>query len=589
MPGGLMQIVAYGAQDVLLTGNPEITFFKISYRKHTNFAVESIEQYFNNAANFNRKAPCEISRNGDAITQVFLKSVLPEVRYTGEFNRFGHVQFAWGRRPGYTIVDEIELEIGASQIDKHYGNWLNMWYELTRVVGKDYGHAKMIGDVPELTSVSTLSWDVPENTLLKPSYTLYTPLEFYFCRNNGLAIPLIALQYHQVKIYVRYRPVDQCYVASEAFKSSSPSLSLDDSSLYVNYVFFDTEERRLMAQSMHEYLIEQLQFSNEENVGNSNTGKYRLNFNHPCKAIYWITKVGNYQGKKFLAYDPYDWELARNNAAKLLLLGQYDLDEFGYFNEVNVDTGDDSYVGGGGIQYLGINPANPAFEPTYVFNDSRTAQTFDGTVLIGILAPTENLLKRDQDVDYRTKVEGIVRIYTDYDNDDLTYPEIEKLTRNDLTMTDLSVPINKFDTDNRCPFIRGYDLVVWQQNNYGLLIDGSVNPVSEVLLQLNGQDRQSRRSGFWYDTIVPYMNFTATPRDGLGTFSFALNPVEYQPSCTLNFSRIDDAQLNLWFAEFANNRFASVFSGNDNKVFIYATNYNVLRIMSGMGGLAYSN
>src|SRR3989304_6581912 len=117
MGGGIMQLVAYGAQDIYITGNPQITFFKVVYRRHTNFAVESIEQFFSGTTNFARKSSCEISRNGDLITQVFLKVILPEVRFTGDFTRFGHVEFAWVRRVGHAIVDETELEIGGSQID----------------------------------------------------------------------------------------------------------------------------------------------------------------------------------------------------------------------------------------------------------------------------------------------------------------------------------------------------------------------------------------------------------------------------------------------------------------------------------------
>lgn len=523
------------------------------------------------------------------ITKVLAKIVVPEVRYNGDFTRFGHVEFAWVRRLGHAIIDEMELEIGGSQIDKQYGNWLNIWYELSHEVGHEYGYAKMIGDVPELTSISTLSWDVPENTLLKPAYTMYVPMQFYFCRNNGLALPLIALQYHQVKIYLKFRQADQCYIASEAFKSGAETFELDDASLYVDYVYLDTEERRRFAQVSHEYLIEQLQFTGEESIGNSNSAKYKLNFNHPCKALYWVTVLGNYQGGRFMVYDECDWNRARENAAKLLLLAQYDLDEFGYFNEVVVGQENDSYTGDGGIEYVGVNPSDPALEPKYVFNDSATAQYFANGALIGVLAPSVALLKRNRDVDFRDKVEGVIRIFTDLDNDNLTYPEVDHLTRNDLTITDLSIPIDKFDDDNRNEYIRRFDVCVWQHNNYGLLIDGSINPVTEVQLQLNGQDRQTKRAGFWYDTVVPYMNFSNTPVDGVNVFSFALNPEEHQPSCTCNFSRIDTAQLNLWFAEFANNKYADVFSDTDNKVYIYAVNYNVLRIMSGMGGLAYSN
>jgi len=281
-------------------------------------------------------------------------------------------------------------------------------------------------------------------------------------------------------------------------------------------------------------------------------------------------------------------EHARQSAAKLILLSQYDLDDFGYFNEVAVDNCHDSYTGDHGVEYIAINPADPRHEPVYVFNDAVTASHFDGGSLIGILAPNVPLLKRHKE-DLRDKVEGIVRIYTDFDNDDLTYPEVQKILRNDITITDLSIPIDKFNCDNRVNYIRHFDLYVWQHHNYGLLIDGSINPITEAELQLNGQPRQSKRPGFWYDTVEPYMHFQNTPRDGLNSYSFALNPEDHQPSGTCNFSRIDTAQLNLWFAEFANNRYCDVFNDCDNKVFIYAVNYNVLRIMSGMGGLAYSN
>jgi len=584
-----MQLVAYGAQDVYLTGNPHITFFKVLYRRHTNFAVESIEQYFNGAANFSKRGTVEISRNGDLITQMFLKVVLPEVRFTGNFANFGHVEFAWVRRLGHAIIEDTVLEIGGTPIDKQYGDWLNIWYEVSHDVGHGYGYAKMIGDVPELTSISTLSWDAPDNTLLKPSYTMYIPLQFYFCRNNGLALPLIALQYHQVKIYVKFRPADQCYIASEAFISEAGPIDLDDASLFINYIYLDNAERRKFAQVGHEYLIEQVQSNIDESIGNSNSAKYKLNFNHPVKAIYWVAKLGNYKGKKFMVYDDCNWELARENAARLLLLAQYDLDQFGYFNQVATDNNDDSYSGTGGIEYVAINPADPSEEPKYVFNDSATAEKFNGSYLIGRLASNVPLVKINNTTDLRDKIEGVIKIYTDFDNENLTYPEVDKITRNDLTIVDLSIPVSKYVVDNRVDYIKEFDLVIWQHDNYGLLIDGTINPVSDVQLQLNGQDRQSKRSGTWHNTVESYMHFPNTPKDGLNTFSFALNPTEHQPSGTCNFSRIDTAQLNLWFSEFSNSKYNNSFTDNDSKISIFAVNYNVLRLMSGMGGLAYSN
>ncbi|AEJ34665.1 capsid protein D13L [Acanthamoeba polyphaga mimivirus] len=567
--------------------------FKVVYRRHTNFAVESIEQFFGGNLGFGKKSSAEINRSGDLITQVFLKVTLPEVRYCGDFTNFGHVEFAWVRNIGHAIVEETELEIGGSPIDKHYGDWLQIWQDVSSSKDHEKGLAKMLGDVPELTSISTLSWDVPDNTVLKPSYTLYVPLQFYFNRNNGLALPLIALQYHQVRIYVKFRQADQCYIASDAFKSGCGNLQLDDVSLYVNYVFLDTEERRRFAQVSHEYLIEQLQFTGEESAGSSNSAKYKLNFNHPVKAIYWVTKLGNYQGGKFMTYDPVCWENARENAAKLLLLAQYDLDDWGYFQEPGgyECEGNDgrSYVGDCGVQYTAVDPSNPSEEPSYIFNDTTTAEAFDGSLLIGKLAPCVPLLKRNKDVDLKDKVEGIIRIHTDFENDRMKYPEVEKITRNDLTLHDLSVPISKYDVDNRVDYIKKFDVTVWQHNNFGLLIDGSGNPTHEAELQLNGQPRQSKRGGIWYDTVNPTVHHTKSPRDGVNVFSFALNPEEHQPSCTCNFSRIDTAQLNLWFQHFTNHKFADVFADNDNKVLIFAVNYNVLRMLSGMAGLAYSN
>ena len=591
MPSGLIQLCAYGPQDVYLTGNPQITFFKIVYRRHTNFAVESIEQTFSGCANFGRRATAEISRNGDLITQVCVKVVLPEVRYSGDFTKFGHVQFAWTKHIGHAIIDYTELEIGGSTIDKQYGDWLHIWSELNQDVGHERSTCKILGDVPELTSISTLSWDVPENTILKPSYTLYIPLQFYFCRHNGLALPLIALQYHQVRIYVKFRPAEELYIASDAFKCNAENFELEDASLYVDYIYLDTEERRRFAQVSHEYLIEQLQHTGDESLPES-SGKYKINFNHPVKALYWVTKLGNYQGGRFMIYDHCDWEIARENAAKLLLLAQLDLDEFGYFNEVAVDCNDDSYMGDGGVEYIGVNPADPGEEPQYIFNDSVTAGIFDGSVMIGRLSHNVPLLKRHKDMDLRDKVEGVIRIHTDFDNDKLTYPEVEKITRNDITITDLSVPIDKYDHDNRVEYIKRFDVTVWQHHNYGLLIDGSINPVSHVDLQLNGQPRQSKRCGTWHDTVVPLKTHKRSPKcDGLNIFSFSLNPADHQPSGTCNFSRIDTAMLNLTFDALARGqgRFGDVFCANNNRVLIFGTNYNVLRVLSGMCGTAYAS
>lgn len=187
MGGGLMQLVAYGAQDVYLTGNPNITFFKVVYRRHTNFSTEVIEHSF--TGNFGQRSSVTISRNGDLITKMYLKVTLPQVvaRSAADTN----TKFAWSRRVGYALLKNVELEIGGSKIDKQYGNWMNIWYELSSTKEHDSSHAQMVGDTPEVTQLE--SYNSSDSVkIIKREQTLFVPLYFWFNRNNGLALPLIA-------------------------------------------------------------------------------------------------------------------------------------------------------------------------------------------------------------------------------------------------------------------------------------------------------------------------------------------------------------------------------------------------------------
>ena len=195
MGGGLMQLVAYGAQDVYLTGSPQITFFKVVYRRHTNFSVEPIPQTFNGASDFGRTVTCTINRNGDLITNMYVNINLAPVTDISGGDDFGYV-----RRLGLAIVQHYKIEIGGSKLDEQYGDWLNIWYELSHKTGQERGYSRMVGDVPELTNI---------NTTNKPQYLMYVPLQFWFNRNNGLALPLIALQYHDVRVTIDFIPAAQ--------------------------------------------------------------------------------------------------------------------------------------------------------------------------------------------------------------------------------------------------------------------------------------------------------------------------------------------------------------------------------------------
>jgi hypothetical protein len=311
MGGGLMQLVAYGAQDVYLTGNPQITFWKVSYRRHTNFAMESIEQTFNGQADFGRRVTCTISRNGDLCYRTYLQVTLPEINQQMK-NTAGAVYARWLDFPGEQLISQVEVEIGGQRIDRQYGDWMHIWNQLTLTSEQQRGYYKMVGNTTQLTFITDPSFNdvdgpcesnaprqvcAPRNAL--PETTLYVPLQFWYCRNPGLALPLIALQYHEVKINLDIRPIDECLWAVSTLTCESPNKgvkvttaynqSLVAASLYVDYVFLDTDERRRMAQNPHEYLIEQLQFTGDESVGSS-SNKIKLNFNHPVKELVWVVQ-----------------------------------------------------------------------------------------------------------------------------------------------------------------------------------------------------------------------------------------------------------------------------------------------------------
>jgi hypothetical protein len=298
MGGGLLQLVAYGAQDVYLTGNPQITFFKVVYRRHTNFAIEAIEQTPTGSSSLGSRVSFQITRNGDLIHRVYFYGVIKNTSTTAAVALVPNF--------GQKLLKTIELEIGGQRIDKHYSEWLYIWNELSLPVGKRDGYNVMVGANSRNTSTKLAAG---------ASYELYVPLEFWFCRNVGLALPLIALQYHEVKINIEYESEGAGYMKDTtatnftfqeetktgtvtAYEDNSAligSINLEKAVLWVDYIFLDTDERRRFAQLSHEYLIEQLQFTGADSITSSGDSmkSIRMNFNHPCKELVWTIKKSN--------------------------------------------------------------------------------------------------------------------------------------------------------------------------------------------------------------------------------------------------------------------------------------------------------
>ena len=319
MGGGLLQLVAYGAQDVYLTGNPQITFFKVVYRRHTNFAIEAIEQSFNGNNNFGSSVSVLITRNGDLIHKIYYSARITNdnAKLAANADDTGTKTNAIALQPyfGQRLLKNIELEIGGQRIDRHFSEWLYIWNELTMPPGKKEGYQLMVGGDAKNRS----KYLGP-----KESYEIYVPLEFWFCRNVGLALPLIALQYHEVKINIMYASAselvdnnannvcdvfDEQNVSTDTYVSASSNLfigtnnskliggtnlKLESPSLWVDYIFLDTDERKRFAQQSHEYLIEQVQFPGTDTITKSSTPdnmkSVRMTFNHPCKELIWTVK-----------------------------------------------------------------------------------------------------------------------------------------------------------------------------------------------------------------------------------------------------------------------------------------------------------
>ena len=252
MAGGLMQLVAYGAQDVYLTGNPKVTFFQAVYKRHTNFAMENIEQTVNGTAASSGRVSVTVARNGDLIADMYVELTSnADTAITTSMD-------AWMAE---RAIATAELSIGGQRIDKHYQKWWRLYAELYLDDGKKLNYGKMTSSVK--------------------GGAVYLPLIFFFNRNPGLALPLIALQYHEVRIDFDLASNFDKYLNPSTFK------------VWGNYIYLDTEERRRFAQKGHEYLIEQVQHTGSDSVTSNATKQVRLSYNHPVKELVWCVNAGS--------------------------------------------------------------------------------------------------------------------------------------------------------------------------------------------------------------------------------------------------------------------------------------------------------
>ena len=494
MGGGLMQLVAYGAQDIYLTGNPQITFFKVVYRRHTNFSMETIQQTINGASSSSTSAQSgtvTISRNGDLVSKIWVRCD----------------QDAVDGVAGDHIISEVELEIGGQRIDKHTREWLQVWAELTTPASKSEGYKY-------LTSGFTNTNITQASTNQK---SVMVPLQFWFCRNPGLALPLIALQYHEVKVKFTWG------LTTEIAKNNGTITTSPTYEVWVDYIYLDTDERRRFAQVSHEYLIEQLQVQSE----GSSKADFKLNFNHPVKELIWT-----------------DADTVKTETTKLVLNGH---DRFA--------------------------------AQTREYFQLRQPLEYHTTV------PGYNIKEKD----HPTHVEPVETGVKTHHATDASALSVVILEATRMTVSAELHAANPFlPADNLSIAVGGHDAsdhgadAVTQHHVTVASVSSDPDPVLTFKTAINAEHLHSALANgdgvsvhILSRNIGIHRSNCSQLATNVNVYSFALKPEEHQPSGSCNFSRIDNATLTLSTAAILGN--------------IYAVNYNVLRIMSGMGGLAYSN
>jgi hypothetical protein len=434
MTGGLLQLSAYGAQDIYLSGNPQITFFLGVYRRYTNFSIQSIPQYFNGNADFGQKIYCQVDRIGDLMNQVFLRVKLPSlVQYNYTDNDGNIVEYYWVNSVGHALIKIIEIEIGGVVIDRQYGLWMQIWSDLTVPVGKRNGFNEMIGKSDDTINLNN-----------NGELNLYIPLYFWFCRNIGLSLPLIAIQNQEVRFNITFRKYEELIISSNGIQINADKCPIQITQTYldIDYIFLEDEERKIFAKNNHQYLIEQLQVyatsltSNglRQNPTNPNqldripdlTQNIILNFNHPVKELFWII-----QNTTVLSIYPY-----------------------------------------GGNEW---------------FN---------------------------------------------------------------------------FSTE---PYKNG------KMN--------STDPMTKAKILFEGQELFDTKDAIYFRRVIPYQRHTNIPDNFIYVYSFSLNPEDFQPSGSCNFSRIDNQQL---YFEISDKLIQPIIT-------VFAVNYNILNIAGGMCGVEYVN
>ena len=507
MPGGIMQLIFQGAQDIYLSGNPTMTFFKTVYRRHTPFGTEYISLQFDPIPTFTptqmTKATCKIDRNADLLYDTYLTYDLPAI-YTNNM-----IPFGWVEELGTRIIQEIVIRVDGNQIDIQRGDFMKIYSDICFNGTKKAQWLRCIGGESfMLNTGQNLSNDINTQNIAINARRLYIPLLFWYCVNSGLAIPLIALQYNELYIDCTFSPLNELIRIGNPpvspkqlfgdYQNSDFNISIrnyflargfdqtnvfyyftqnnwqSNTNLLCNYIYLGDDERQMFAQTSHEYLITQVQFNLFQGL-KAGPNYLETTFSHPVKEIIWVLTMDN--------LDQYnDWY--NFSGLQYERSFQYWQSQLKYYN----------------LQYFNEPLLSYIKENFTSFVNSVKAQSVDK-------------LTPEQTQTY----------FGDY-----------------------------------------YSIMETAQ------------PV------FNNNDRMEIEDHDFYQNLQIFKYHTGYSRNGIYVLSFALKPEDHQPSGTQNFSRLD-------YQEFRINIYNTYPIEQKFNCFMYAINYNVFRIVGGMGSTVFSN
>ena len=561
MTGGILQLQRTGAENVYLNGNPQLTYFKSVYKRHTNFSMEAIRLDFEGtqslAYNIETILKCKIARNGDLINKIYFSIYLPDIysSYEKESEDAEAInkEFQWISNIGCQMIKRCTITIGGSKISEIYGAWIEIYNEIFLDTAGKNNFDIMTGHHPDLFKPSnnginagfypSSSFNPSENVnpdsaeyffsefrkncyLQPPSIRgrqLYIPIPFWFTNNPGLALPLIALQYHEISLEFEMRPIVELYTLIETkatgnvpqksrtapdatlphhhignFITSVPKNSFKDGMdlrdgatnmqgwnqdchVIANYIFLDTDERKKFAGNNHEYLIEQV--NRKEFFGVSNKKSLNLQFEHPCKYLVWHG--------------------IRSDVERLNSFNNYTnwIDEF-------------------------IPPVSDAF-----------------IKLLG--------------------AETADNLYYEYSGNTIYEINGVKQTLDNDNFNNRSLIPNKFN---------------FEYYNEDI--------IKSSRLLFNGLERFSSQNATFFKNVQALQHQFKPDKSGLNFYSFALQPSAFQPSGTCNFSTIHNIELELELNQLLPEANNSPYY--DYNIIVYAVNYNILKISSGMAGVSFS-